>query len=113
MDENNNPVVPAQYLHSDDIDGLLFTLNNSDTGYIHVRAVDWAGNAGPVSHINIGDLMPSFTVNIIGKVQGKTEPQEPLYTIPLQMRANDEPFRFLLSPCRVINWPRRRAALSK
>ncbi|MFL1673421.1 DUF5057 domain-containing protein [Paenibacillus dendritiformis] len=94
MDENNNPVVPAQYLHSDDIDGLLFTLNNSDTGYIHVRAVDWAGNAGPVSHINIGDLMPSFTVNIIGKVQGKTEPQEPLYTIPLQMRANDEPFRF-------------------
>ncbi|CAH8711759.1 DUF5057 domain-containing protein [Paenibacillus thiaminolyticus] len=94
MDENDNPVVPAQYLHNDDIDGLLFTLNNSDTGYIHVRAVDWAGNVGPVSHNNIGDLMPSFTVNIIGKVQGKTEPQEPLYTIPLQMRANDEPFRF-------------------
>ncbi|WP_259391941.1 MucBP domain-containing protein [Paenibacillus thiaminolyticus] len=94
FDENNKPIVEAQYLHDDDIDGLVYILSNSDTGYLHVRAVDWAGNVGPVSHINISDIRPEFTISIVGKVQGAPDTQAPLYTIPMQVRVTDAAFDF-------------------
>ncbi|WII37512.1 S-layer homology domain-containing protein [Paenibacillus thiaminolyticus] len=94
FDENNKPILEAQYLHDDDIDGLVYTLSNSDTGYLHVRAVDWAGNVGPVSHINISDIRPEFTISIVGKVQGAPDTQASLYTIPMQVRVTDAAFDF-------------------